>query len=124
MPLTGNDIYGAPIVATPAPVAQRNGSAPTEGSDQRDPHDKNDPGPANLLEDPTFWVVAVAAVATGLIGFRFNWSRSGAQASVDLGDELAFWAAVPLASIAGILIFKTVASKVEIRGLQAVAAAI
>lgn len=118
-------VYGTmPALAPPAGASQPNTGPITGDRDVGDPHSGGDDGGFDIFNDPVFWLVVVAGIATGLIGFRFNWSRKGAGVQIDFGDELAFWLAVPLASIAGILVFKVVASKIEVPGLQQMAAAI
>ena len=129
---TADGAYGSPRVAAQAPVQggdRGQGGAPPTGAapgDIGDPHDKADRGPFDWFDDPVFWLIVVAAFGTGILGVRFYWSggRVGADASVDIGDEWAALAGHLLFTMAGIVAFKTIASKAEIPGLQKFAAAI
>jgi hypothetical protein len=123
--MTGNAMYG-PALAI-APSQDSNPSPTGSNADAGDPHDKSDRGPADWFDDPTVWVVGIAALATGVLGFRFHWGPGAsvdAGARVDLGDEVTTLLATTLYSITGIILFKTAVSKVEIPALQKLAAAI
>lgn len=124
--MTADDIYGGPrIVGLPA-AAPASTAPRSDAPDSDDAHDKSDKGPGSWWDDPVLWLVLVAAIATGALGIRFKWWGSGAEvgARVNLGDELATLFGVTLYSITGIVLFKVAASKVEVPGLQKLAAAI
>jgi hypothetical protein len=122
--MTGQAVYGGPRVVSPvAPVT----ASPTGGeANLTDPHDKTDKGPSDWFEDPVVWLVLLAGLATGILGFRFKWWGSGAEASarVNLGDEAGALIGTTLYAITGIVLFKIGASKIEVPGLQKLAAAI
>jgi hypothetical protein len=127
MGLTGADVYGGrPTVV--APQGPTHAAPPTQRAmDASDPHDKNDPGPVgDWFEDPVIWLVLIAGLATGALGVRFRWWGTGAEvgARVNIGDELTTLLGTTLYSITGIVIFKIIATKVEVPGLQKLAAAI
>lgn len=120
--MTGDGLYGGPIaIVQPAgPTAAAGGHPTARGDAADDPHDKSDPGPMDLFDDPVIWLVMIAALATGVIGINFHVGSN----RVNVKDQAANIIGTTLYAIVGILVFKTAASKVEIPGLQKVAAAI
>jgi hypothetical protein len=122
--MTGEGLYQPPALVPREPVIAA--AHPTAGSAERvsDPHDRSDPGPSNFLDDPVFWTVAIACLATGVVGVKFDWFKGGGSVSVRMSDELAHILGNLLFTIAGIVVFKVAVSKLEIPGLQKVAAAI
>lgn len=106
--------------APTAPTPEAGGHPTAKGDATDDPHDRSDHGPVGIFDDPTLWIVLIAAAATGVIGMRFNVGGN----KVDLGDQAAMVAGTTMYSIVGILLFKIAASKIEIPALQQVAAAI
>lgn len=117
--------YGHPSVKG-ASNGQTAATPPTDQAAAVDPHDPVDRGSEGFLEDGLVWLMVLLALATGIVGFRFNWYKGGVDvgAKVKVGDELATLVAVTLYSIVGILLFKIGASKTNVPGLQKVAAAI
>lgn len=119
--MTGDGLYGGPIaIVQPAAPAAAGGHPTAKGDAADDPHDKRDPGPADLFDDPVIWIVLIAALATGVLGVNFHVGSN----RVNIKDQAANVVGTSLYAIVGILLFKTAASKVEIPGLQKVAAAI
>lgn len=106
---------GSPTDPTPGAAAA---AAPAAAQDaQVDPDD--------WFEDPVVWLVLIAAIGTGIIGFRFHWGPGvSASAKVDLGDETASVLGHAFATMAVIVIFKIFAIKSDIPGLLKVANAI
>lgn len=124
MSMDATDTYGAPSVVS-QPAAATAGP-PTDHREASDPHDKSDRGPGHWLDDPVVWLVIIFGIATGALGIRFKWWSGGAEAGVrvNVADELVTLAGTTLYAITGIVIFKLIASKTNIRGLQSLAAAV
>ena len=123
--MTGDSVYGGPRVvqSAPTPASAVN---PQVGEDTSDPHDPIDKGPGGIFDDPLVWLIVIAALATGALGLRFRWWSSGVDvgARVKVGDEVTTLIGTTLYAITGIILFKIAASKVEVPGLQKLAAAI
>lgn len=126
--MTAEGLYipSAPVQPVETSAAARSSAHPTRGSGEgvSDPHDKDDMGPSDWFDDPVVWLVGIAALASGVVGIRFNWFKGRASVDVNMGDELASIVGQTLFTIVGILLFKVLASKIEVPGLQKVAAAI
>lgn len=117
-------LYQPFIARTQEPAVGGRHPSRQESDTVTDPHDASDLGSSDWLDDPVIWLVAIAALATGVVGIKFNWFKAGASVSVKMSDELAAIVGQTLFTIVGIIVFKVAASKIEIPGVQKVAAAI
>lgn len=107
--LSVDSIVG-PIGTSPDPTPGAAAPAAAAEDAQVDPND--------WYEDPVIWLVLIAALGTGIIGFRFHWGPGvSANAKVDLGDETASVLGHAFATMAVIVLFKLLALRSDIPGL-------